>query len=115
MSQTSILSYDVNSTPHTMKEARPAKISKDEINSPVVYGYSPFPSQNTSSEAAANPSNSNENICVIFGTSVTEGVDEKILNQGEKTVVNCSPSGANINEVCQLASDFHHDNISSIH
>ena len=108
--------HDVNSTPHIKKLGlRPSKTGEDDITSPVVCGYSPFPSQNTSSKTTANPSNSNEKICVIFGTSITEGVNEKMMSQGKRTVVNCSSSGANIDDIRQLASDFHHDNIQSIH
>ena len=52
---------------------------------------------------------------MIFGTSVTEHVDGDLMSRGNRTVVNLSSSGANIDDIRQMAEDFHHENLPSIH
>ena len=52
---------------------------------------------------------------MIFGTSITEYVDGDLMSRGIRTVVNVSSSGANIDDIRQMAEDFHHENLPSIH
>lgn len=93
-------------------------VAPASVTNPDVCGYSPFTTglESSSKETADVPHNSsNEKICVIFGTSITLGVDEKMMSKGNRTVVNVSVSGADIDCVRKLANDFQHDNIRSIH
>jgi len=84
---------------------------------PDVEGYSPFPQTpyTTSSAKPAVLDRSSERVCVIFGTSITEHVDGGLMSRGDRTVVNVSSSGADIDDIRQMAEDFHHENLSSIH
>lgn len=84
---------------------------------PDEEGYSPFPHTpyTTSSAKPAVLDRSSERVCLIFGTSVTEHVDGDLMSRGNRTVVNLSSSGANIDDIRQMAEDFHHENLPSIH
>ena len=84
---------------------------------PDVEGYSPFPQTPyaTSSAKPAVLDRSSERVCVIFGTSITEHVDGGLMSRGNRTVVNISSSGATIDDIKQMAEDFHHENLPSIH
>ena len=122
--------YPRGSTPFKLKPS-PAPVSTEQltknssvnlsaIRHPVDCGYSPFPSHVESSKLApsaisSGPNNVNEKICVLFGTSITERVDPTLMSKGNRTVVNMSSSGANIDNIRQLASDFHYENPKSIH
>ena len=94
-------------------------LNLSSIHSPVSPGYAPFPSQShdehTVSANTQSRSNNNEKVCVIFGTSITELVDGTVLSKKNRTVVNISSSGANINDIRSMANDFHHENLRSIH
>ena len=71
-------------------------------------GYSPYPSHDTlpsqqlSSEA--------ERYCVIFGTSITEGVDGAQMSRGSRRVINHSVNGAKIGDIREEIRDFCIDN-----
>jgi lysophospholipase L1-like esterase len=56
-----------------------------------------------------------EKLCVIFGTSITEHVDGGMLSKKDRTVVNVSSPGANIDDIRMMANDFHQENLRSIH
>ncbi|KAL5255449.1 hypothetical protein ACHWQZ_G010873 [Mnemiopsis leidyi] len=90
-------------------------LNLSSIHSPVSPGYAPFPSQShdehTVSANTQSRSNNNEKVCVIFGTSITELVDGTLLSKKNRTVVNISSSGANINDIQSMANDFHHENL----
>ena len=68
---------------------------------PDVEGYSPFPQTlcTTSSAKPAVLDRCSERVCVIFGTSITEYVDGGLMSRGNRTVVNVSSSGADIDDI----------------
>ena len=85
------------------------------IHSPVPPGYAPFPSHTNQTGVSTDQSNASEKICVLFGTSITDRVDGSQLGKKNRTVVNVSTSGANIDDIRLLARDFHEENLRSIH
>jgi lysophospholipase L1-like esterase len=95
------------------RERAPNDISS--IHSPVPPGYAPFPSHTEHTGVSTDRSNASEKICVLFGTSITDHVDGSQLSKKNRTVVNVSTSGANIDDIRLMAKDFHEDNLRSIH
>ena len=88
-------------------------VSSININSKEDQGYSPFP-VHTANNRSYDPV-SKEKLCVIFGTSITEFVEESLMSKGNRTVVNISSSGANIQNIRKMAEDFHFENPKSLH
>ena len=99
------------------RDPTPKKGSNDisSIHSPTAPGYSPFPSHAEHTVQSKGNSSPSEKLCVIFGTSITEFVEGTLMSKGNRTVVNVSSSGANINDIREMANDFHHENLKSIH
>ena len=94
------------------------KDSVDAASSPIPSGYSPFPSHLMNSSKSMLPNSdhkSAEKLCLLFGTSITEHVDEKMMSKGNRVVVNISSSGATIENINKMASDFHYENPQSVH
>ena len=85
------------------------------IHSSVAPGYSPFPSHVEHTVLSKDETQSSEKVCVIFGTSITEHVSGPVMSKKNRTVVNVSSSGANINDIRMMANDFHQENLRSIH
>lgn len=74
-------------------------------------GYSPYPGHRDdtvrSSHFSVGPSpNPNEKICLLFGSSITEGVVGERMSKGNRTVVNLSSSGFGIHDVQRAVIDF---------
>lgn len=75
-------------------------------------GYSPFtPNQSLQSKTSYGNDLNSDKICVIFGTSITSRVDENKLSRKNRTVVNCSTSGAKISDISEAVNEFVTDNI----
>jgi alkylated DNA repair dioxygenase AlkB/lysophospholipase L1-like esterase len=85
------------------------------IHSPVAPGYAPFPSHTDHTGISTDQGKSSEKVCVIFGTSISEGVKGSMMSKKNRTVVNVSSSGANIDDIRLMAHDFHEENLRSIH
>ena len=75
-------------------------------------GFSPFVStQHTfSSHLNSDRKSSDEKFCLLFGSSITKRVDGSLMSRGKRKVLNLSESGANINDVRNIAHDFYVDN-----
>ncbi len=49
-------------------------------------------------------------MCLLFGSSITKGVDDQKLCRGSRVVINLSESGATIRDVQRISNDFYADN-----
>ena len=88
----------------------PAQLSNSGQNSlDALQGYSPFHPSNIIENVSPNGS-VKEKVCLIFGTSITEGVDEQKMSKGSTRVINMSASGNKIADITQSVQDFTHDN-----
>jgi alkylated DNA repair dioxygenase AlkB len=88
----------------------PAPFPNSHHNSSATQqGYSPFPPTNIVANVLTNGS-VNEKVCLIFGTSITEGVDDQRMSKGSTRVINMSASGNKIDDITQSVRDFTHDN-----
>lgn len=58
---------------------------------------------------------SNEKLCLIFGSSITEGVVGDMMSRGNRTVVNLSSSGFRIPDVEKAAVDFCEESPELLH
>ena len=85
------------------------------IHNPAAPGYSPFSSHMVHETVSKDHTGTSEKLCVIFGTSITEHVDGGMLSKKDRTVVNVSSPGANIDDIRMMANDFHQENLRSIH
>ena len=85
------------------------------LHNPVAPGYSPFSSHMEHEAVSREHVDANEKLCVIFGTSISEYVDGGMLSKKDRTVVNVSSPGANIDDIRTMANDFHQENLRSIH
>ena len=94
---------------------RKGSIEISSIQSPVAPGYSPFPSHDVPTVLSKDHTPASEKPCVIFSTSITEAVDGLKMSKKNRTVVNFSSSGANIDDIRLMANDFHQENLRSIH
>ena len=94
---------------------RKGSIEISSIQSPVAPGYSPFPSHDVPTVLSKDHTPASEKLCVIFSTSITEAVDGSKMSKKNRTVVNVSSSGANIDDIRLMANDFHQENPRSIH
>ena len=56
----------------------------------------------------------NEKLCLLFGSSITEGVVASKISRGNRTVVNLSSTGFGITDVEKAAADFCYENPISI-
>ena len=78
-------------------------------------GFSPFPGQHTFSfEHSRQHQMQGDRVCLLFGSSITKGVDGDKMSRGSRVVINLSESGARIADVHNIASDFFADNQSII-
>ncbi len=77
-----------------------------------VQGYYPYTSYNTTN--TSSKSENDKKLCLIFGTSITQRVDDKRMSRGARTVVNVSYSGANILDVTGEVKAFANDNPRSV-
>ena len=59
-------------------------------------------------------SKSDEKLCILLGTSITEKVDGPLMSKGCRTVINCSMSGATIHDIGVMAEDFFYENPQSV-
>ena len=75
-------------------------------------GFSPYPCHDTF--MSKQSSSDTEKYCVIFGTSITEGVDGAKLSRGSRRVINRSVSGAKIGDVREEIRDFCIENPGAI-
>ena len=57
----------------------------------------------------------NFSFVIYFGLSITEHVNGGLMSRENRTVVNASSSGADLDDIRQTAEDFHHENLLSIH
>ena len=76
-------------------------------------GYSPFVPGSTPGTGCSNLSSSKKvtkNYCVIFGDSITTGVEESLMSRGSREVINCSYSGANVWDISDSVREFCLDN-----
>ena len=75
-------------------------------------GFSPFPGHHTISHSGfGNLSNSKgNNVCLLFGSSVTTRVDENRMKRGSRELINLSKSGARICDLSKLADKFCSEN-----
>ena len=96
--------------PKTSQNNAPAQFSNSGHNSSAAQqGYSPFPPTNMTANVSPK-SSVNEKVCLIFGTSITERVDEQRMSKGSTRVINMSASGNKIDDITQSVRDFTHDN-----
>ena len=101
-------SEEVMSTPIRPSMSTPKyDISKDKPQD----GYSPYPGHRDdtvrSSHFSTGPNpNPNEKLCLIFGSSITEGVVGERMSKGNRTVINLSSSGFGIRDVHRAVMDF---------
>ena len=80
--------------------------NKPEQPNNAPLGFSPF-IKDDSYPSSSKPSNNKTNkFCVIFGTSITQNVDGPKLSRGTRKVINCSTSGAKINDISEEIRDF---------
>lgn len=81
-------------------------------------GYAPFSEFNSTARTfmtgRSSKPTSDEKLCLILGTSITSGVDAKKMSRGSRTVVNCSYSGARIQDIKKVAEDFYIENAPSV-
>lgn len=81
-------------------------------------GYAPYDKQSsftrTSFTGISTKQKSDEKLCLLFGTSITTGIDAAKMSRGSRTVVNCSYSGAQIHDIQKVAQDFYVENPQSI-
>ena len=73
-------------------------------------GYSPFPSSSLDNSKSPGRNSSNEKLCVLFGTSITTGIDSTKMSRGNRTFVNMSYSGARIGDIRDAVNDFYMEN-----
>lgn len=81
---------------------------------PNTSGYVPFRNQDSyvrtttyfGTTGVSSKPKSDEKLCLIFGTSITTGIDAQKMSRGSRTVVNCSYSGARIPDILKIAQDF---------
>ncbi len=75
-------------------------------------GFFPFPEQHSISSGNISQlqQHQNDRVCLLLGSSITRDVDGQRLSRGSRVVVNLSESGAKINDVHKVASDFFADN-----
>ena len=99
--------HSANDVLHDMS---PIKKLSFELNS-NSQGYCPYSRDKSSARTAPK---SDEKICVIFGTSITDRVDGARMSRGSRTVINCSNSGANISDVTSEVEAFCNDNPRSV-
>ena len=76
----------------------------------VGEGYSPFPTSSWDSSRAPEKNNPNEKLCVLFGTSITTGIDSTKMSRGNRAFVNVSYSGARIADIRDAVNDFYMEN-----
>ena len=91
------------------------KVSPDQQK--TSDGYSPFPPKSVSfhSSTTTHPSTeANKKLCLILGSSITLDISGQLLSRGNRRVINCSETGANLRDVCRMAKDFHFENPNSI-
>ena len=88
-------------------------LSSINVTSHEEQGYSPFPAH--AANSSADIPATKEKLCVIFGTSITEFVEEDLMSKGNRTVVNISSTGATIDNIRRMAADFHFENPKSVH
>ena len=73
-------------------------------------GFSPFACHDnimfTSQESAPDT----DKFCVIFGTSITQGVDGDLMSRGSRRVINRSVNGAKIGDIREEVRDFSIEN-----
>jgi alkylated DNA repair dioxygenase AlkB/lysophospholipase L1-like esterase len=108
----------INTTPPDKITLKHQQVSNDNISSihsPVPPGYAPFPSHSEHTGVSTGRTMANEKICVLFGTSITDRIDGPLMSKKNRTVVNVSTSGANIDDIRLMAHDFHADYLRSIH
>ena len=115
---------DVQGTP-VRPVTRFCHAAKTSTSTPVVdrnvphQGYSPYPGHKDDTVPSSNAVYStgqkpNEKICLLFGTSITEGVIGSKMSRGSRTVVNLSSSGFGIHDVRKAAIDFWEESPDSI-
>ena len=114
--------YASASTPIISKCDRRPCVSVPESTPATPDGYAPFPGKKrvsfnwSSSTSFSNPalshspSKPSEKICILFGSSITQGVDGSRMSRGNRTVINLSSSGYFIRDVAQEAEEFVSEN-----
>ena len=90
----------------------------DEKSVAPAEGYSPFQTKSVSfmsSNATTHQSiKTHEKLCLLLGSSITEGVDGSLMSKKSRSVINLSTSGARIADVSKLAEDFFIENPQSV-
>ena len=86
---------------------------------PLADGFSPFHTKSVSFNMSSNSTShqlpkANEKLCLLLGSSITEGVDGNMMSRKSRTVINLSTSGARIADVSKLAKDFFIENPESV-
>ena len=123
-SKSNVIVDDVHSDPPTtpvIKSAglMPINVPRRDVNSPSV-GFSPYSGHHNDTMSSyavrseAADLKSNERLCILLGTSITEQVDASRMSRGNRTLVNLSGSGYRIKDVQQAAVEFCKENPSSI-
>ena len=96
---------------HSVHSAVSSSRGSEPLTVPQNDGYSPFPadtsiSSSSTAKAKIPHHNPRDKICVIFGTSITTQVDENRMGSKSRQVINCSLSGAKIEDISDMARDF---------
>ena len=100
-------------TPESEVPIKPQTSSTPDLSS-GIQGFSPFPGHrddtwpNVSSQQDRNKVK--DKICLIFGSSITTGVDGERMSRGRRQVFNLSSSGFRIRDVEQSAHEFCKEN-----
>lgn len=107
-------------------EFSPVPVNKEQATAPPLpkndVGYLPYHDHVDSnptlfsgfSSTNNGQSKTDEKLCLIFGTSITTGIDGKKMSRRSRTVVNCSYSGAKISDIHKVAEDFFAENPQSV-
>ena len=95
-------------------DSRPVKPSSESQQQKIPAGYSPYPPNSTTLSSSISKEN-NKKLCLILGSSITLDINGELLSKGNRTVINCSETGANLSDVSRRAKDFYVENINSAH
>ena len=77
-------------------------------------GFSPFTTNTLSSSRAQDKNSANEKLCLLFGTSITAGIDGVKLSRRNRTVINVSYSGARIADISEAVNEFYIENSGAV-
>lgn len=100
----------------------PPEVTQHPNSSPILplqqtpSGYSPYPPKSVSfNNTTTQPSKeSNKKLSLILGSSITLNVSGELLSRGNRRVINCSETGANLHDVSRIAKDFFSENPTSV-